>query len=44
MDHSDPLRTLFADDLVFHQPGTSNQPRRSCDLVRDAETAPGGGW
>jgi ketosteroid isomerase-like protein len=21
MDHSDPLRTLFADDIVFHQPG-----------------------
>jgi hypothetical protein len=21
MDHSDPLRTLFADDMVFHQPG-----------------------
>ena len=21
MDHSDPLRTLFADDFVFHQPG-----------------------
>jgi hypothetical protein len=21
MDHSDPPRTLFADDLVFHQPG-----------------------
>ena len=21
MDHSHPLRTLFADDIVFHQPG-----------------------
>ena len=21
MDHSDPLRTLFADDIVVHQPG-----------------------
>jgi uncharacterized protein len=21
MDHPDPLRNLFADDIVFHQPG-----------------------
>ena len=21
MDHSDPLRTLFSDDIVFYQPG-----------------------
>jgi hypothetical protein len=34
MDHSDPLRTLFADDIVFHQPGRNPTPATTRDSTR----------